>query len=79
MYPTALPNLIFSLMQNDSVLNAMLKIAEQIPGSKLVIIDGVDHVGSISKQEEIDMMVNDFLEEVNAEKSVNKTSLPMSH
>lgn len=45
------------------------KLAEQIPGSKLVIMEGVDHLGILSKSEEIDKIINEFLEKVNAGKS----------
>jgi 2-hydroxy-6-oxonona-2,4-dienedioate hydrolase len=52
------------------------KLAEQIPDSKLVILDGVDHMGFFSKIEEIEKIFFEFLDGVNAKKSNKKTFPP---
>lgn len=50
------------------------KLAEQIPGSKLVILEGVDHM-FLSKFEEIGKIENSFIEDVIGKKA-NEDTLP---
>jgi pimeloyl-ACP methyl ester carboxylesterase len=52
------------------------KLAEQIPGSKLIILEGVDHIGFFSKVEEIEKIFTQYLEGVSAKKSNEKTLPP---
>jgi pimeloyl-ACP methyl ester carboxylesterase len=50
------------------------KLAEQIPGSKLVILEGVDHIGFFSKMEEIEKIFTEFLEGVSANHQYSKNA-----
>ena len=69
------PTLIIHGSEDTNVpVSQSKKLAELIPGSKLVILEGVDHLGIFSKTEEIGKAITEFLEEVNAEKPNEKAS-----
>jgi pimeloyl-ACP methyl ester carboxylesterase len=69
------PTLIIHGSEDTNVpVSQSKKLAEEIPGSKLVILEGVDHLGIFSKSEEIVKVINEFLEDVNSEKPNEKAS-----
>jgi pimeloyl-ACP methyl ester carboxylesterase len=61
------------IMHGSEDLNAPVsqskKLAEQIPGSELVILEGIDHIGFFSKIEEIEKIFTEFLKGVGAKKN----------
>lgn len=73
-YKIKVPTLIIHGSEDETVpVSQSKKLSEQIPGSKLVIIEGVGHMGISSKIEEVEKIVDEFLEGVNTNKSTEKT------
>ena len=70
------PTLIIHGSEDKDVpVSQSKKLTELIPGSKLVILEGVNHFGLLIKIEEIEEFINEFLDDVNSSKS-NKEILP---
>ena len=60
------PTLIMHGAEDDTVpVSQSKKLAEQIPGSKLIILEGVGHIGIIAKFEEVGKNISEFIEDVN--------------
>lgn len=69
------PTLIIHGSEDTNVpVSQSKKLAEKIPGSKLVILEGVDHLGIFSKSEEIGKAITEFFEGVNSEKPNEQAS-----
>ena len=65
------PTLIIHGSEDELPVNQSIKLAEQIPGSRLEIIKGADHLMPVSHYEEIGEICGEFLEDINIIKKVN--------